>query len=425
MRTATLFIVLLALCAPNRAAACWASPREGSYVSENGHHKVAVSVADRKRGTPSQIAVFDRHGDEWVQSWTVSAVNSVRAARLYLDDTGSCVVTVGNWYGYDEGNDELVVYRRGALLEQYSVAELLGASFRPGFYSTAGAEWLTDSYAFFGPEQHFCLWVDVVPRWVTVDIKDGSLIDPDIRLVARFEQQIREATYASIKSGDGNLYNYRRLARFLCPEDKPVFERLLTHPDKHLSCGSEDGPSGFCYFGSNHHRRLAEMALNALENGKTDAIVEFDEDKDYKHLGSLRLSATFDEAPRKGQGIIVLWLEPVDNADRVVLRERPAHSMGIKLSVRCSFFEWLRREPLPMPIAMTMYGVAPGEYRIHGYWSKTIKDVYDINEDFWKHEGDRSIVNIPEVEIRKGALSNTAVSFERKSDSNQVDAGDG
>lgn len=101
MRRPTLFIVLFVLCAANRAAACWLFTRDSCYVSENGRHKVAVTVADRKKGTPSQIAVFDRHGDEWVHSRMVPAVNSVRAAHVYLDNTGSCVVTVGNWYGKD------------------------------------------------------------------------------------------------------------------------------------------------------------------------------------------------------------------------------------------------------------------------------------------------------------------------------------
>ena len=115
------------------------------------------------------------------------------------------------------------------LLEQYSVAELLGASFRPGFYSTAGAEWLTDSYAFFGPEQHFCLWVDVVPRWVTVDIKDGSLIDPDIRLVAvlssRYVKQLMPAsnlvmaTFTTIT--DWHVFCVRKISQCLSTPDAP------------------------------------------------------------------------------------------------------------------------------------------------------------------------------------------------------------
>ena len=49
MRTATLFIVLLAICAPNRAAGCWLSPREGydQFYLVNAEGKVAGSHLGR------------------------------------------------------------------------------------------------------------------------------------------------------------------------------------------------------------------------------------------------------------------------------------------------------------------------------------------------------------------------------------------
>ena len=137
------------------------------------------------------------------------------------------------------------------------------------------------------------------------------------------------------------------------------------------------------------------------------------------------MSATFDHGPKAEDGVVALWLEPDNDPYDGSAHERPEHSMRIEFKWMFPYELKKANKPLAMPVTLIMYGVTPGRYRIHGYWSKSIKDFYRIDEDFWKQAGDYSIVNSPEVEIRKGAVTNAAVSFERKSDPNQPDSGDG
>jgi len=211
-----------------------------------------------------------------------------------------------------------------------------------------------------------------------------------------------KVSYENINSGEGKYSDYRRLARFLHVEDKPVFEKLLMRPDENLLCGFSSGAFDFYYFTSNQYRALAEMVLNTLEKGGKDAIRDFDNAKDYKHLGSLSISAAFEQAPRTEDGVIVLWLEPIEHSSDAIMKERPAHTMGIDL--KWSFpaeFE----KPIKMPVLMIMYGITPGKYRIRGYWSKDIKYLNDIEGDFWKRTGNLSIIDSTEVEICKGRFT--------------------
>lgn len=403
------------------------APNEYKQLSDNGQHKVTVSTPNEKEKIKSQIVVFTKYGDKWLLSWKITAVNPVQPACAYVDSNGSCVITIGNWYGRDDGNDEIVVYRKGKVIKQYSVDDLLGGHFRPEFHSSIGAEWLRDSYSFFDKDQYFCLWVDFVKKWVVIDLSQGTLLKPDKEIEFRCETQARKVSYENINSGEGKYSDYRRLARFLHVEDKPVFEKLLMRPDENLLCGYSTGiaGSGFYYFISNEYRELAEMVLNTLERGEKDAIHDFDKNKDYRHLGSLSISATFEQAPRKEEGVIVLWFEPIEHRSDAIMKERPAHTMGIDLKWHFPFELEETNKPIEMPVLMIIYGITPGKYRIRGYWSKDIKYLNDIEGDFWKRTGDLSIIDSMEVEIRKGRSTDAIVSFKKKEAPNKPDAGDG
>lgn len=176
-----------------------------------------------------------------------------------------------------------------------------------------------------------------------------------------------------------------------------------------LGCGTRDSGSSFQYNSSNRMRELAEMVLTSLKNGEKNAIRNFDKEKDFKHLGTLKISADFEVAPRKKEGLIVLWLEPVGAKEK----DRPEHDIGIDLKYHFPFLSQKKDEPLKMPVNIVMYAVTPGKYRIKGYWKKEDKNCMDVSRDYWEKTGDYIITNSPEIEIFKAKSTNAKVSFNK------------
>ncbi len=412
--------MLIATAASNVRANQPVAPSDYERVSANGKYKVKITVLDETKGSHAQVAVFEKRENQWRPTWSAERVSPVMPANTFVGNHGTCVVTVGNVNGVSN-NDDIVVYRDGKLLQRYSLEDLLSKrpeTKLPVFASCMGG-W-NGSFTFVDQRQRLCLWVDHAREWVLVDLLKGTPTSVDQMTALICEEQARIDAYANLKNKSGDSYEpFRRLARFLNQKDKPIFDELLSRPND-LGCGYQTNSSddSILYYASNPFRDLAEQALAAIDVGKKDAIGNSnywsmsDRQNNYRHLGSLNISAKFGKAPKSSDGIIVLWLEPVDreDADKTKLNG-PEHSLGIDLFYK--FPDRLKKEsrPLDLPVKMSLFGVTPGKYRVRGYWNRERKYVHEIGKDFWKRTGEFTLADSPEIEIRKGKAAEAVVSF--------------
>lgn len=385
--------------------ASWIPQMDYTRVSENGLYKVKVTVPEKDLNLPSEILTFKKNGDDWDRSWDVLAINKEEPMRAQISNDGKYVVTVGNWYGRDKGNDEVVVYREGKMLNHYSLVQLLGGHYRPKVWSSGGSEWLINSIQFFYEDKQFCIWLDFRRKWVVVNLEDGNLVKPSVKDQFKYRERARKLCFEKIKRGRGYIEPYYHIiARFLKPEDRPMFEDMLKRPFQSIRC-QRGMDRNFHYWYYNRYRELAEMALDALDKKKNDAIIDFKRNKDYKRLGSLEMLATFDNAPKKGEGVIMIWLEPITDAkNNSEKNKRPDHAMGIELEWQFPFDKKKKEESLDMPVIIVMYGVTPGKYKIRGAWIKDKKMIHQVYE-CWNSKERITITPSPTVDIRAGKIT--------------------
>jgi hypothetical protein len=405
-------------------------------LSDNRKFKVKVTAPNKEKQTKSKIVVSQKKDKQWRELWVMTSVNSVQPATAYITNDGSRVVTIGesigDALGRNKGDHDLVVYQEDKVLKHYARTEVLNENNIYTLNRGIHSGWWHDVYSYIDKSQRFCLWVDSASQWVLVDLPKAALVEADRETLLRCEKRLRKDMYANFKQYDANggheYSDYRRLARFLRPKDRSFFEKLLEQPDR-FSCSHSQSGSDFYYLSYNNYRTLAEFAIIALDAGKTDAIrdvnswIQFQRNG-YPHLGSLNISTTFEEAPRKGNGCLVLWLEPIDgeNKDDTELNERPAHVMGIDFSTSIPTKMVLNNVPLDSPVRMKMYAVTPGKYHIRGYWDKDATYLSKIASDFWKRSGGFILAESPVVELKAGGSLDVAIAFAKNSNTKAPNA---
>lgn len=423
IKAAPAYLVIAAVLASGGVAGASSPIEPKQSLSADGKYKARVSAPDYKGKTRSQLRLFSKMSDAWVEVWKVDIAYKSHPGELHVSNRGS-VVTVGSWeFGRDA--HALGVYKDGKLVKEHAPADLRRKYSKPekrtplavrlddSFTSLAGQHTWYGSYRCFDRDKRFFLWDDPTQTWIVVDLNNGSLIKPDKDAQRFFIEKARDDAYVQIKEKQGEhcLPYYRRLTRFLKPADKPIFEKLITHPDPNSFYGGHSsGPGDIYYFVANPYRELAEWALPAIESGNEDAIGDvrsFHKRTKYRHLGTLKISASFEEVPTSSDGIVILWLEPVDAGDETKSK-RPDHTMGISLRMTVS-------KPLVMPVKMHFFGVIPGRYRVRGYWNKDIDAPFKVRQDYWKRSGQFVIVDPPEFEISKGESLGVGVLFKSTS----------
>ncbi|MDB4408784.1 hypothetical protein N9165_01810 [Akkermansiaceae bacterium] len=390
-------------------------------LSQDGSHKVTVTApAGLNVSAPtglkkSQITVSKLIDSEWVKAWTTPAVNTVEPAKAYLDDRGSCVITLGNWNSGVAGKDELVVYQEGKLLQKYSLPDLVGDHFDPLFICSTIPAWLSDSFANFHPNLGFSLWLDSAEKWIVVDLTNGSLRTIDRETELQCQILARQASLKRIKKKKGDFSDYRLLSRFLRPNDQPLFKELLTRPFENLGSGtvSETSAGLLHYFSSSNYRDLAEAALDALKKGEQKADLSKIVNRKYRLLGALKISATFDRVPQKDDGVIALWLEPTSPAKvPTPTQSRPAHSLGIDLAWHYPDHYTPEGKTTSKSLPMIIYGITPGRYTVHGSWKQDSSYLSFVDKDFWKEAGDFSVMQGPKITITAGDIAQVEVMFQ-------------
>ena len=413
-----LFLFVATFSGESRAGS-WAPPHDFEVLSANGEHRVTVHAPNKASGGKSHFVVESKIADQWKKKWEQTVVNEIMPHMVVLNDSGSRVISLGNWFGRETGNDSLVVYSEDGALAQYSVAELSHPeALQP--LSSAGSAWLMDSHSGFDENLGFYLWLDYARKWSVIDLSAGQLRKLTPKLVRQCEDLARVFLFSWINSGEPNFSNYKLLSRFMRPDDKELFESLLTHSGENLGCGARhqgnktSADYGLLeYYHANRYRDLAETALDALAGGASDADYPQGRIENYKRLGSIKLTAKFDQLPKKEEGIIVVWLEPVAKKGIALVRNCPAHAIGIDLHWQAPERYGINPRAPKNTLPINFHGVTPGSYRVRGFWNQKVKSSHEIDKDFWTRTGETKVIDVPMVEVRKSGIATAEIVFER------------
>lgn len=415
----TVFAILVIVFLPGLShAGSWFVPHNIEAISANGGHKVTVHAPTKELETKGSLIVESKIAGQWTKTWTQTVVNELMPNKVIIDNEGSRVVTLGNWYGKETGDDSLVAYDRDRVLAQYSIAALTEKEISPRMNS-AGTGWLMDSYAGFDQNLGFYLWLNYAKTWTVIDMADGQLRKLTPEIVSRCEDLARVSLLSRINTDKPDFSSLLILSSFLRPEDKDLFEALLAYPGDQLSCGSvhqnnkSSADYGLIeYFKTNHYRDLAEDALGALAEGASDADHDQRKKDHYKHFGILQLTAKFDRLPEKEDGTIIVWLEPITDEEAALTQTRPAHAIGIDLLWHSP--ERYGVDPLTPQVSLpiSLYAVTPGQYHVRGFWSKQPHSSSVANDDFWTRTGEYQVADGATVEIKMGVTATAGIVFE-------------
>ena len=164
-----------------------------------------IIVTDYKTNVNGTISVYQtRVSTNRVTLWTGTVVNAVIPYSCYVSKNGLYVVTLGNFQkngspddSYDS-DDEVVVYKEGKVLAQYSLDDLLGEGEHPFHHPYARSDWIAGGPAWLGgypgffseDGTQFCLWVgNTVEKWVVIDLSNGSVVKMDKDFVVKIYEK--------------------------------------------------------------------------------------------------------------------------------------------------------------------------------------------------------------------------------------------
>lgn len=417
LRTVLAFIAIVFFPSESYAGS-WIAPYDLETLSENGDYKVTVRAPVEATETKGLIVVESKIAGQWSKIWTQPVVNELMPTHVILNDSGSRVVTLGNWYGKETGDDSLVVYDRDRVLARYAIAELTEITATPPMTS-AGSGWLMDSYTGLDEELGFYMWLDYANTWCVIDMASGQLRKLTPEIVSHCEELAREVLISRIKTDKPDFSSLMILSRFMRAEDKELFEPFLDYCDDQLGCGTRHQTNktfpdyGLIeYYQRNRYRDLAEDALAALAEGESDADYRNSKKDNYKHLASLKLTAKFDQLPKKEEGSIVVWLEPITKDGAALAPSRPAHAIGIDLLWQSPESYGNDPEDPDVSLPINLYGVTPGRYHVRGFWSKKLRTTNEAKADFWKRRGEYRVADRTAIELNPGVTATVEIVFE-------------
>ena len=150
-------------------------------------------------------------------------------------------------------------------------------------------------------------------------------------------------------------------------------------------------------FGAQRGYTIVELATTATRPSTT--------------TGSLQFDAKFDQLPKKVDGVIVVWHQPVTKKGIALERTRPAHAPGIDLLWKApERFGLNPRAPINT-LPSNFYGVTSGHYHVRGFWNKKLKSSNEINKDFWTRIGEHRVTEGTTVELKRGETATGEIVF--------------
>ncbi len=452
------FVCLVSLRAS--VGSTWSRPTDFEVFSENERIVADITPASTRlvrRGLgvgppgfseetakPAKLSVYSVEAGKRTLLWEADLDNKVSPGEAYVSDDGEYAVTVDNWGSEGYGNNVLAFYGRDGLIRKYSLEEIFGRRgktgaeyFRKKFRHTPSLRWWRyNSIEFFDrTDGLFCIWIDWEGRWLAWELKSGELVEGSGEQVSRWNKIAREKMLSLIKEGKEHLKPYEFLGKMKVPEDRPLIERLLR--DRMFCTNVDTGHVGgkeadFRYCSWSERRVAGDRILSNWENlrGPSD-YVEKDcmcVDEKYAFLGSLNLTVSYAEAPRKGEGYLRIYVVPCDSganepevskADAYLIadlefsypygaRKRSSVELGDEAIVSADKGGYAS---LGKSVKFSIQGITPGRHKVVAVWDRMAPFCPEERIECVGRRGDYVSLEGIEVDVKAGeTVENVSIS---------------
>lgn len=403
-------LILLFAIAMSEKVACadtWARPVEQLYLSENKQYVAQVTpVKDDNPATLKVFLVRDQEG--WIL-WHCTLGNEGAPQDVFVTDDGKYVVTVNEnsrrVHG-GMGDYVLAFYNRRGLIKNYSLEQILHYPDRIDqkefrrlvSRSVSGRGWVSrptflDEYQ---GKLYFCAWLHKGVRWLAWEVAGGEevTLNDDMRehwdhkglLWARQYDMQSRGYYSAL----------RFLDRFKKPEDRKIFESLLTSNDFYTNYETRN--KKFVRFYSQSGRRSVVESFLTRWDGhppETDSRP----DQTYYYLGVVEGTIALPREPRPGDRWMCIYLIPETEDTSKWYSSVPVHRLAKSFS---KYF--LRNQQWPgSSIPFVIQGVTPGKYRVKAVWDNATP--YTFQDNYIKgppQDGDYVSIESPIITVKPG-----------------------
>lgn len=385
----------------------WARPVEQLYFSEN--KRCVAQVTPAKDDNPATLKVFLVRGQEGWISWHCNLGNEGAPQDVFVADDGKHVVTVNEnsrrVHG-GMGDYVLAFYNRRGLIKNYSLEQILhypdkidrqqfwGLSDR----SVSGRSWASrpmflDEYQ---GKLYFCAWLYKGARWLAWEVAGGEEVTLNDGMREHWDHKgLLWARQYDMQS-HGYYSALRFLNRFKKPEDRRIFESLLTSKDFYTNYETRN--KKFVRFYSQSSRRsLAESLLTGWDGHPQET--DSRPDQKYYYLGVVEGTVDLPREPRPGDHWMCIYLIAETEDTSKWYSSVPVHRLAKSFS---KYF--LRNQQWPgSSIPFVIQGVTPGKYRIKAVWDNAAP--YTFEDNYIKgppQDGDYVSVDSPVIIVTAG-----------------------
>jgi hypothetical protein len=426
----TILLAAYTVCADS-----WFPPTPFVAVSENGQFVAHVTPASTN--SKATVVVSAIKGQRTNELWRATLSNHSCPTEVFVSDDGSGVVSLDNWGGVGYGDDVVALYGPGGQKAKYSLEEFApppkpkpdssGFPLTPihgGYegkftHSTSSRHWRRYSIEFFfrvGSDVVFCIWLDWDKRWVVWQVVDGKLRKVTADLTKTLNAEARRRALQQARSGTDSSAPLNFLARLGHSEDRPLIEAWLR--DKDFSTGSKTSyssdkskPSFFCWMAYSHKRKEAEKILSCWD-GLTTNTSDMENVENYHYLGTVKVRVLLEAPPKKGGGMLRLYLIPAAVPLDKWSASQPEHYLIADLD---NNFPVVFQDgkitdfPLTRTVDAAFYGVTAGDYRLKAVWNKAPPIANAKTIVCLPRSGDFESISSPVISVKRGQVSDGRV----------------
>lgn len=369
----------------------WMPATEFYSFSKSG--KFVAHIIPGTKDEPAKLSVYGIVDETRQLQWSTVLSNHISPSGVEVSNDGKYVVTFDNWGGVGYGDNVVAFYTDSGLLKKYSLEELFPepqaakddeksdstSLFRilDGYYgdkfshSTSSRWWREGCYWFFDEASHWLVfWVQWDAKWIAWDLRDGELIPVSKKQTNAWSAAYREMILEGNQEEDVGKTEIIFLGILGMPEDQKWAEAHLADSNFHtyFSTSTSDEETTYTYISEASKRKVADRVLSTW--GKVKGTRN-QEKLAYSLLGSLEMEVRFPQAPKKGEGNLIVYLERVDMAEDSEKTLLPVHYLFADLESYYPYsYEKSEKVSLTEMINFEIQGITPGEYWIRVLWDR-------------------------------------------------------
>jgi hypothetical protein len=361
----------------------FSSERGRAACSENA--KFVVYLTPGKQEEQPLIEVFQIKDSQELRVWQCRMGNRSNPLEVNITNDGKYVATVNNAGRAGYGDYVLAFYDTNGLIKNYSLEQILAslhvdyAEFDKSVPKSISSRWW-DRYSvkFFSSHNaatYFCIWLDLVDRWVAWDPSNGRRVEVAEAMIKRLNNRTRLWAVKTIEEGSfalgrgpcGEETPYVFLSKLRKPEDRNIIERLLSDGRFNVEIQSSKQES-LHYVQGSGMRSLGEKLLAKWDGRATEAPGPNQEHEQiYYYLGVVDGTIRLPHVPEAGDGTLWVYLVPAGIGTDQWHRKPPVHRLAASLD------EFLISEDGPnvsRDFLFGVEGVTPGKYWLKAVWDK-------------------------------------------------------